>query len=87
MATLACGLRDNSRTKLRIAKQKVSFETLLLATIADRISYLVFKSPEEAKQHSIVDKLLSDDQQADSVMSFATGEAFDARFKAITGGG
>ncbi len=40
-ATLAVGLRDNSRIKSLMADRKASVETIMLASIVDRLSILL----------------------------------------------
>ena len=90
MATLALGLREDSRTKMRIAKQKVKIETLLLAAIADRLSVLVYRGTEDAKYKrnppvSIVNALITE-EQTEKVKAFKSGADFDAEYKRITGG-
>lgn len=54
VATLASGLRDDSRIKLKLNKQRVSNTDLLLAVIADRLGLIlsVF-SGEEPKEYFI----------------------------------
>ena len=48
-ATLAAGLRDNSRIKLLAAGSPVSQDTILLAGIADRIDAIRYGFSEDAK--------------------------------------
>lgn len=91
MATLAFGLREDSRTKMKIAGQKISKETLLLAAITDRLSWLVYANTEDAKHNrnkpkSIVEAMLAEDKTADKVKAFRSGADFDAAFLKITGG-
>lgn len=40
-ATLAVGLRDNSRIKMRMTDRKASTDTILLAGIMDRLSVIL----------------------------------------------
>lgn len=83
-ATLAIGLGDNSRTKIKLRDQKVPTDTLLLATIADRLSLLVWFQTEDGHKNrnrpkSFLDALLerkTDNQ--DKVMAFSTGEELEA---------
>lgn len=88
-ATLAAGLREGSRIKLKLADMEVSPDTLLLAAIADRLGILVWQKTEDAKKgknrpRSILESLQP--KQTD-VSTFASGEDFiKAREKLLKGG-
>ena len=66
VATLAAGLRDDSRIKLRASGLPVSQDTLLLATISDRIEALRYGFSQESKSgkqpFSLVRFLLGEEQ-------------------------
>ncbi len=79
---LACGLRDNSRIKLKMANVKVSLEDILLATIADKIENQMY---QYAKAHgaknigepeSILKRIQGEPKEASSLETFETGDAF-----------
>ena len=64
VATLAAGLRDNSRIKLKAAGVPIGLDTILLASIADRIEMFRFgftdhkgKEPE-----SLVKRLMGEEK-------------------------
>lgn len=93
VATLTAGLSDNSRTKRTLAGAQCSVETMLLALIADKLSYLVWFQTEDAVKNknrpdSIYLSLIgTQGQKSDSdVMVFETGSEFKAMWKKITGG-
>ena len=46
-ATLAAGLRDSSRMKMKISGSKVSLETMLTANIADCLRILVWRETKD----------------------------------------
>lgn len=48
LATLAAGLRDDSRIKLRLAGRSVSTELLLSASAADQLAHLVWMLSDAA---------------------------------------
>lgn len=50
VAIFSCGLRDNSRIKMKLSKQKVDNEISLLALIADRLGYLVWAQTKDASK-------------------------------------
>jgi hypothetical protein len=83
VATLAAGLRDESRIKLRAAGVPVALETIILAAIADRIDslrYGFFKDVERGKP--FVRLLLGDNEE--KAMSFGTIDDFKKAYaKAI----
>lgn len=78
---LACGLRDNSRIKMKLTEQGVDMETLLLATIADRLQVLIWQNTEDGQKginipDSIVKKLLGKEDEPKN-MAFSSGEEFE----------
>ncbi|WP_077391700.1 DUF5361 domain-containing protein [Mobilibacterium timonense] len=50
LATLAVGLRDTSRIKLKMAGMNYSLETLLLAAAVDRLSLLLWSRTKNAER-------------------------------------
>ena len=79
---LACGLRENSRIKMKLSEQIVDMNTLLLATIADRIQVLVWQNTEDGQRgrnvpESIAQKLLGQKDERDHTV-FDTGADFEA---------
>ena len=49
LATLAAGLREDSRIKRRMQDTKLSPETMLLAAAVDRLSFLAWAQTEDAR--------------------------------------
>jgi len=89
-AVLACGLRDDSRVKMALSNLSVSFDTLLLAAIADRAVMQLYAGTKDAqhkrnKPELIVPKLLQG-QDEDKVKTFRTAAEFEAAFYNLTGG-
>jgi hypothetical protein len=79
---LACGLRENSRIKMKMSEQSVDMNTLLLATIADRVQVLVWQNTEDGQKgrnipESITEKLLGRNEERDHIV-FETGADFEA---------
>lgn len=80
-ATLASGLRENSRIKMAITKRSVSLETLLMAATVDRLSYLLWANTKDAakgrnRPASIVERLTSVLGVDSDIESFASGADF-----------
>ena len=92
VAIFCDGLRDNSRIKLKISGQKVSSDTLLLASIVDRLSILVWTKTKDGQKgrnqpKSIVDSINNPIREKEG-MSFNTGEEFEKmKLKILKGGG
>ena len=83
VALFSYGLRDNSRIKLKMNEMNYSFETILLAGITDKLSYLLWSRSDDAtkginKPDSILSKLLGTegDNKKDH-MTFNTGADFE----------
>jgi len=92
VALFCDGLRDDSRIKLKMSNQRVSMDTLLLASIVDRLSILVwFKTKDGQKGRnqpkSIVGSINKPVREKEG-MSFNTGEEFEKmRLKILKEGG
>lgn len=91
-ATLAVGLRDNSRIKIKMSGMKMDFEKYILAALFDKVNWLCWTKTKDA-QHgthipkSILDLLLqtgSNSEGSDEFMVFEGPEAFnEARQKLL----
>lgn len=90
-ATLAAGLRDNSRIKLIASRAPVAQDIILLAAIADRIEAFRYGFTEDAssgknKPKSLVSVLYGeDDNQHTNTASFDNAEAFEEALARIRG--
>lgn len=90
LATLASGLRADSRIKMILAGTKASEETLLLAGIADRMGQLVWMqsmdgSKGKNRPKSILSILLQDqpsEEDEGPIMTFETAEQYEAAMAA-----
>lgn len=81
VAVLACGLRDNSRIKLKMADIRIDTKEMLLATIADRLSVRIWQSSEDGQKgrnmpKSMLDSLLNVKRDNSNVTSFDTVDDF-----------
>lgn len=91
-ATLAAGLPDDSRIKRKLSDTPCDVNTLLLALITDRLSYLVWMQTDDARKNknrpdSIYLSLIGKTEKKTSdVMSFETGDDFEKAWVAATGG-
>ena len=83
-ATLAIGLGENSRVKMKLSGTKHTKETLLLAAIADRLSYLVWFQSKDGhanknRPKSFADALLEREPvENDKPLAFGTKDELDA---------
>ncbi len=79
---LACGLRDNSRIKLKMADVKVSLEDILLATIADKLENQMYQYAKAhgakniGKPESILKRIQGEQKEESSLETFESGEDF-----------
>lgn len=88
LATLAVGLRPNSRIKQSLSGVGVSAEEMLLAGIADRIGHLNWMMSEDGqkgtnKPQSILDILMGKQPSEGNktVMTFSTAEEYESAMK------
>lgn len=97
VATFAVGLRENSRIKMKMRGEKYSLDTMLLATIADRLSLMAWMKSKDGisginRPKSIVARLLQiedvvNEEGASEIEAFETPEEFDRRWSEIIGKG
>ena len=92
LATLAVGLRGDSRIKMKLNNMKVTPDTMLLAAAVDRLSFLVWaKSKDGAagrnRPKSIVEELTREKGEQTQTQGFMTPEDFDLEWARLTGGG
>lgn len=82
VAVFACGLRDDSRIKMKLSGQLVPIDTLLLAGISDKLSTLVWFQTEDGQKGknrptSLINLLTnSKEESKKDVVVFDSGEDF-----------
>lgn len=81
LATLCCGLREDSRIKLKMMGMKTSVETILLASVVDKLSFLVWSKTKDAEEgrnppDSIV-RILTGHTNERDIIAFETEEEFE----------
>lgn len=91
VATFSVGLRDNSRIKLKMNHIRHPLDTLLLASIADRLSLIVWMKTKDGERgvnrpQSFMAKLLGESEKKD-VIAFDSPADFDEQWKKLTKGG
>lgn len=80
VALFAVGLRENSRIKMKMCNIKYSLETMIAASILDRLSMLVWLNTKDGQNgtnrpESVLAKLLG--KESGEIMAFDTPEAFE----------
>ena len=88
LATLAFGLRADSRIKMRLSDQPLRVNTILLAAIADRLGLLVWAQTEDGRMgrnrpQSIIDAL---EGAENAPQGYSTPEEFEAERRRIING-
>jgi hypothetical protein len=89
-ATLASGLRDESRIKMKISGLKYRVNTLLLARIADSSAINAYLKTKDAKTgknppKSIISVLMNEDDQ--QLIKYENGKDFEDAWRKINGNG
>lgn len=79
VAAFSVGLRDNSRIKMKLAGTRVSSEIMLMASIVDRLSLLLWSQTKDGSKGRnrptlILESLIG---KTDQVLSFRSGEGFE----------
>lgn len=90
LATLAVGLRDNSRVKMAMTQTPVRDETVLLAMIADYVHWIQWSMTQAAQDggkppKSVLDFYLGIDRE-ETLSGYSTPEEFEAERKRILEG-
>lgn len=91
VATFAVGLRENSRIKMKISGTKHPLDTMLLASIVDRLSVLAWMKTKDGangvnQPKSILFQLMGKEEESD-IEAFDTPEEFEKRRKEVLGKG
>ncbi|WP_294542172.1 DUF5361 domain-containing protein [uncultured Gemmiger sp.] len=91
-AVLAAGLRETSRIRMKMSGAKADPETMLLASITDRVGLLVWQNTEDARHGrgcppSVFNLLMGiESGQSGPVTGYATPEEYEAARARILGG-
>ena len=91
LATLAVGLRDDSRIKMHMNGAKITRTETLLAAAVDRLSMLWWAKTEDARNNanrpkSMLSILVGDTEKSESnVEAFESGDEFESAWERITG--
>lgn len=90
-ATLAIGLRDNARIKIKLSGTRVSAETMLQAASVDALNLLVWFKTKDAEKGrnrpaSILQKLTGAETPKE-IMAFTTVAEFEETRKRLLNGG
>lgn len=88
LATLAFGLRADSRIKMQLSDQSLRVNTLLLAAVVDRLGLLVWGQTEDGRRgrnrpQSIIDAL---EGAENAPQGYNTPEEFEAERRRIING-
>ena len=91
-AVLAAGLRETSRIRMKMSGARADPETMLLASITDRVGLLVWQNTEDARHGrgcppSVFNLLMGiESGQSGQVTGYATPEEYEAARARILGG-
>lgn len=89
IGTLAQGLPDKSRIKLKLANSRLDLDSMLIASCVDALNILVWMKTKDAqngwnKPKSVL-RALNGKEDNDSVEGFESGDDFDKAFAEIAG--
>lgn len=91
VAVFSCGLRDNSRIQMELSGQTVPLDSLLLAGISDRVSFLLWSKTKDGQKgknrpKSIVDSFTVQPQKEKNEIVFNSGKDFEEMRKRLVKG-
>lgn len=89
VGTFACGLRNDSRIIMKLTKQRIDTNQLILASILDNTRMLLWINSEDGRKNknrpeSIARKLVEGDTK--DTQAFKNGEEFSREWAKYTGG-
>lgn len=86
-ATLAAGLRDDSRIKMKISGARVNNEIWLLAAAVDRLSILIWQQSNDGaagrNYPELITKKLIELDEPNEVIGFDSGKDFEEAWRAL----
>lgn len=92
IAVFSVGLKNTSRIKMKISKQKVDLDTLILAGISDKLSLWLWSQSKDGQKNinqpvSLVDVVTNNKPKIKEkeVVVFTSGEDFESRRNEIIG--
>lgn len=86
LATLAAGLRDNSRIKTSLSGVNATRGEILLAAAVDRLSLLVWSMTKGVDPpESVLDAIMGKPEGQNNTVAFATAEEYENEWARITG--
>lgn len=88
-ATFSCGLRDDSRIKMKFAGMEITMKEMMLAAIADNTRLIAWLNSEDGangnnRPKSLLGSLLKTEGGSE-IVSFGTGKDFDEAWKKMSG--
>lgn len=88
VAVFSCGLREDSRIKMKMSEQIVPMETLLLAGLSDKVSMLLWAKTEDGQKGKnrpmmILDALNPSEAKPRETVVFDSGEDFERTRKEL----
>ncbi len=84
VATLACGLRENSRIKMKLSGEEATFEQMMLINIYDRLNWLAWSRTKAAQDggdapEPLLNAIIKPSEKNEKI-GFTSGEEFE-RYK------
>ena len=88
ISTLLRGLRDSSRTIMKLSEQKMSFDTMINVQTLDVLRLIWWSKTKDGHDNTNRPKMLMDiingNEQKEDIKSFDSGEDLLEEFKRIT---
>ncbi|MDD3185909.1 MAG: DUF5361 domain-containing protein [Anaerostipes sp.] len=93
LATLSCGLRENSRIKMKLNNLEADTRTILLSMVADSLAFIAWSKTEDGMKNkqrpkSILSQIMGMDREdsSSSNMVFDSLDEYKAAWKKIVKG-
>lgn len=89
-AAFSCGLRNDSRIKMKISGADITTEEMLLSALVDNTKLLAWLQSTDGikginRPESLLEQLMKKESEKD-IIAFSSGDEFDEEWKRLTGG-
>lgn len=90
VATFSCGLRNDSRIKMKLSKSTITLEEMLLSAVVDNTNLLAWMQSADGvkgtnRPKSLLSKFIGMEEDNDEIVAFESGEEFDRAWANLTG--
>lgn len=89
IAAFSCGLRNDSRIKMKISGTDITIEEMLLSALVDNTKLIAWMQSTDGangtnRPKSLLDSLMNRGSEEKEIITFTSGKEFDEEWKRLT---